>query len=60
MINYERRDEYIIVKWKKMQIGRIYKEPEGWTYKPRGCDGLVKSDHFKRLMDCKKYLEGKV
>jgi hypothetical protein len=58
VINYDQKEGYIAVKWKKMQIGRIYHEQNGWVYKPRGCDGLVVSDPFLSLRQLKQYIEG--
>lgn len=57
MINYEQKEGYIRVKWKRTELGRCYKEDGLWVYKPKGCDGRIVSEGFKRLMDLKKYLE---
>ncbi len=58
MINYQQKDDYIVVKWKKTQIGRIYHEESGWVYKPRGCEGKIVSEAFPKLSQLKQHLEG--
>jgi hypothetical protein len=58
MLNYQQKEQYIAVKWKRKEIGRIFRESGLWVYKPRGCDGKVVSDGFKSLTQLKQYLEG--
>lgn len=57
MINYLELQGYIKVKWNKMELGRIYDEPEGWVYRPKGCGGRVESERFNKLSDLKRHLE---
>lgn len=57
MINYLELQDHIKVKWKKMEIGRIYNENGLWVYRPRGCGGTVESERFKKLEDLKRYLQ---
>lgn len=61
MINYQevQTGEYIKVKWKKTEIGRIYKEGKLYHYRPRGCMGLIRSEEFATLDQLKNYIEGK-
>lgn len=58
MINYEQREEYIKVRWKKKELGRIYQEDNHWHYRPRGCQGLIRSEEFAALSALKRHLEG--
>lgn len=67
MINYQDKVNtednsitYVRVKWNKTEIGRIYKESGLFHYRPRGCQGMIRSEEFKSLRECKNYLEGKV
>jgi hypothetical protein len=57
MINYEQKEEYIRVKWKRTEIGRIYKEGGEWHYRPRGCEGKLRSEPFPNLPSLKRHLE---
>jgi len=61
MINYQEvaSGAYIKVKWKKTELGRIYKEGKAWHYRPRGCDGAIRSEEFYNLAELKDHLEGK-
>ena len=61
MINYQSipSSEYIRVKWSRTEIGRIYKENKMYHYRPRGCEGNIRSEGFSTLQQLKKYLEGK-
>lgn len=65
MINYQevQTGEYIKVKWKKTEIGRIYKEGSAkkplYHYRPRGCMGLIRSEEFATLDQLKNYIEGR-
>jgi hypothetical protein len=61
MINYQLipSNDYIKVKWRKTEIGRIYKEGNKWHYRPRGCGGLIRSEEFATLDQMKNYIEGK-
>ena len=61
MINYHTAtsDEYIKVKWKRTEIGRIYKEGRLYHYRPRGCMGLIRSEEFVTLGQIKDHIEGK-
>lgn len=58
MINYEQKDGYIRVKWKKKELGRMYNESNSWHYRPRGCEGKIRSEEFASLAALKKHLEG--
>lgn len=60
MINYQTipTGDYIRVKWKRKEIGRIYKESGKWHYRPRGCEGKVRSEEFNSLMALKQHLQG--
>lgn len=60
MINYQTipTGDYIRVKWKRKEIGRIYKESGKWHYRPRGCEGKIKSEEFNSLMALKQHLQG--
>jgi hypothetical protein len=57
MINYEQKEQYIRVKIKKKELGRIYQEESGWVYKPIGCRGLIVSEAFPSLKQLKHHLE---
>lgn len=57
MINYQDKEGFIAVKWKKTQIGKITHEENGWVYRPRGCDNKVVSDPFLNLWQLKAWLE---
>ncbi|WYN04988.1 hypothetical protein ISREJYDI_CDS0026 [Pseudomonas phage UNO-G1W1] len=57
MINYELKEQYIRVKWKKKELGRIYHEENGWVYKPNGCQGRIVSEAFATLPQLKHHLE---
>lgn len=59
MINYIEKQEYIAVRWKRTEIGRIYDEEDGWVYRPRGCGGRLSSDHCTKLQNLKDWLEGR-
>lgn len=56
---YEAKEGFISVKWKKTELGRIYKEGSLWHYRPRGCGGNVRSEEYSSLQQLKDYLEGK-
>lgn len=60
MINYQTipTGDYIRVKWKRKEIGRIYKESGNWHYRPRGCEGKIRSEEFNSLMALKQHLQG--
>jgi len=60
MINYQTipTGDYIRVKWKRKEIGRIYKESGKWHYRPRGCEGKIRSEEFNSLMALKQHLQG--
>lgn len=58
MINYEQKEEYIRVKWHKKELGRIYNEGKAWHYRPRGCEGKIRSDEFSTLPALKRHIEG--
>lgn len=58
MINYQEKELYIAVKWKKKELGRIFNENGLWVYKPKGCDGRIESERFKSLDQLKRHLEG--
>ena len=60
MINYQTipTGDFIRVKWKRTEIGRIYKENGEWHYRPRGCEGKLRSEPFPNLASLKRYLEG--
>lgn len=60
MINYQTTPtgDYIRVKWHKKELGRIYKESGKWHYRPRGCDGKVRSEEFNSLAELKQYIQG--
>ena len=60
MINYQTipTGDYIRVKWKRKEIGRIYKESGKWHYRPRGCEGKIRSEEFNSLMALKQHLHG--
>lgn len=59
MINYEEKEDYIRVKWKKKkELGRIYREDNHWHYRPRGCDGKIRSEEFASITALKRYIEG--
>lgn len=57
MLNYEQKDEYIRVKWKKRELGRIYCEDNCWHYRPTGCQGQIRSEEFTSLTALKHHLE---
>jgi hypothetical protein len=57
MLNYELKEQYIRVKWKKKELGRIYHESYGWVYRPKGCEGRIESESFQKLDDLKHHLE---
>lgn len=57
MLNYELKEQWIRVKWRKKELGRIYHESEGWVYKPIGCGGRVVSEAFPTLEQLKHHLE---
>lgn len=59
MMNYQDKDGYVAVKWKKTQIGRIYQVPPFgvYVYRPRGCGGMLESEPFDTLEEVKAYLE---
>lgn len=59
MISYQTipSGAYTRVKWKRTEIGRIYKEGRMWHYRPRGCEGKIKSEEFDNLMALKLHLE---
>ena len=59
MINYQQKEGYIAVKWKKTQIGRTYCVGvfQVYVYRPRGCGGLLESEPFDTLEELKAYLE---
>lgn len=59
MINYQQKEDYIVVKWKKTQIGRIYCLSPFcvYVYRPRGCGGMLESEPFDTLEEMKAYLE---
>lgn len=60
MINYQTipTGDYIRVKWKRKEIGRIYKESGKWHYRPRGCEGKIRSEEFNSLVALKQHLQG--
>jgi hypothetical protein len=63
MISYEDKitDNQVVwvkVKWLKKEIGRIYKECGHFHYRPRGCEGKIRSEEFASLTALKRYLEG--
>lgn len=60
MINYQTipTGDYIRVKWKRKEIGRIYKESGKWHYRPRGCEGKIRSEEFNSLTALKQHLQG--
>ncbi|WPJ20590.1 hypothetical protein vBPFY1MI_107 [Pseudomonas phage vB_PF_Y1-MI] len=51
--------DFIRVKWKKQEIGRIYREGSKWHYRPRGCSGGLRSEEFGSLTSLKLWIEGK-
>lgn len=57
MLIYETKEQYIRVKIKKKELGRIYHEAEGWVYKPIGCQGKIVSEAFATLPQLKHNLE---
>lgn len=57
MLNYELKEQYIRVKWKKKELGRIYHEADGWVYRCKGCEGKIESDRYEKLDDLKAHLE---
>ncbi|QHZ60113.1 hypothetical protein PJKIFABJ_00177 [Pseudomonas phage PE09] len=58
MINYQEKELYIAVKWKKKELGRIYREDNHWHYRPNGCEGRIRSEEFASLTALKRHLEG--
>lgn len=57
MITYELKEQYIRVKFKKRELGRIYHESYGWVYRPVGCQGKIESEPFPTLEQLKHHLE---
>lgn len=49
---------YVRVKWFRKEIGRIYKEHGMFHYRPRGCEGSLRSDEFNTIGELKVHLEG--
>ena len=49
---------YVKVKWKRKELGRIYKEHGMFHYRPRGCEGAIRSEEFNTLAKLKAHLEG--
>jgi hypothetical protein len=60
VINYQTisTGEYIKVKWHKKELGRVYKENGKWHYRPRGCEGKIRSEEFSSLAALKQHIEG--
>jgi hypothetical protein len=58
MINYEQKEGFIRLKWKRTEIGRLYKENRLWHCRWRGCEGNLRTEGFSTLTLLKQYIEG--
>lgn len=58
MIGYEQKEGYIRLKWKRTELGRLYRENGKWHCRWKGCEGRLRTEEFATLTQLKNYLEG--
>ncbi len=50
-------DGRVIVRFGKKRLGWLGKEGKKWYYYPYGCEGRIKSEGFKTLIDIKPWIK---
>ena len=60
MLTYTLKEntQAIVVRFRREQLGRIYRSAEGWRYIPNGLPMDFNAEVFEDLDVLKKYLEG--